>query len=153
MKGILSCQNICEILDVAYLFIISGLIPVLAEVCRLLEAEFYSQSATVLDEIGECPVCLLNFKRGGDESPSENWTWLNPLNVWMKSEVTYLSWFLPQKDLFFLTLWVVSVSLNACLPFLCVIKYFLVASFNPWWIYPFSGRALQNGCQVKFLEC
>lgn len=134
-------------------FIISGLISIPAKVCRLVEAESCSQFATIQDETGGYPMCLLNFKHEGDENSSETWTWLNPLNVWMKSQVTYLCWFLPQKDLFFLTLWVVSVSLNACLPFLCVIKCLLVASFNPWWIYPFSERALRNGGQLKFSEC
>lgn len=50
------------------------LIPILAKVCRLLEAESYSQSAAVLDEIGEYPVYLLNFKCEGDEGSSEIWT-------------------------------------------------------------------------------
>lgn len=110
-----------------HIFIVSGLIPILAKVSRLLEAESYSQSAAVLDEIGEYPVYLLNFSHESDQSSSQIWTWLNPLNVWMKSEVTYLYWFLPQKDLFFHTLWIVSLSLSACLPFLCVIKCLLVA--------------------------
>lgn len=57
-----------------HIFVISGLIPILAKVCRLLEAESCSQCATVLDEIGEYPVCPLNFKREGDESSSEIWT-------------------------------------------------------------------------------
>lgn len=57
-----------------HIFIISGLISILAKACRLLEAESCSQSATVLDEIGEYSVCLLNFKREGDESSSEIWT-------------------------------------------------------------------------------
>lgn len=54
-----------------HVFIISGLIPILAKICRLLEAESYSQSATVLGEIGEYPMYLLNFNREDDESSSE----------------------------------------------------------------------------------
>lgn len=54
-----------------HIFIISGLISILAKVCRLLEAESYSQSATALDEIEEYPVYPLDFRCEGDESSSE----------------------------------------------------------------------------------
>lgn len=54
-----------------HIFIVSGLIPILAKVSRLLEAESYSQSAAVLDEIGEYPVYLLNFSHESDQSSSQ----------------------------------------------------------------------------------
>lgn len=124
-KNILWCENTQEIL-VWHIFIISSYYFIsLKKFVELLEAIVQSTGLQHFwTRYESIPVAgWISSTRAMQDVSSEIWTLPDRLNEWMTSRtnVAYLCWLLPQKDLYFPTA-VVSARLNPCLPFPWVAK-------------------------------